>query len=115
MKNNLRIMTIFSGVIGALVGFIGGPVQILVLWSAIGLGIGYFSKTLRQAIIDGAVYGFVVSFTFLLRGYNGVDPVGFKLLSFFAALSFFGALCGAILGYAGELFYLLLRKKHLIK
>ena len=81
---------------GAALGLLGGPVWILVPWAAVGLLVGAVSRKRREALIAGLVFGFVVSFVFLVRGYSGTDPVLTKV-PFFGLLGLFGALCGAVL------------------
>ncbi len=91
-----------SAVLGVLLGYIGGPVQILAIWGIAGVGIGYFSSTFRLAALNGLIFGFIVSYIFMLHGYNGTDPITTKLLPF-AALGAFGAVCGIILAEIGRL------------
>jgi hypothetical protein len=102
---------IFSGLAGIVLGYVGGPVQILALWAVIGIGIGYSSAKMRAVLLNGVTFGFIVSFVFMLHGYKGADPIVTKLVPF-AVLGVFGALCGIMLVLIGSLLKGLLRKKY---
>lgn len=106
---NLKLL-ITSLILGAILGIIGGPVQILVLWGVIGLAIGYLSPNFRSASLVGIVYGFTVSFTFMVHGYNGSEPIMNKLVPL-AALGVFGAFCGLVLTLTSRFIKRLIQKK----
>lgn len=95
---------ITSIVIGIILGLIGGPVWILVPWGVAAIIIGYFSRKGKAAIINGAVFAFLTSFIFLVKGYTGVMHVYTKFPGFFA-LSLFGALLGLIASFGGYIIY----------
>jgi hypothetical protein len=84
---------------GVVLGALGGPVWILLIWAAAAFVCGALARSRREAIIAGLLFGFVVSFVFLARGYNGAEPLVTRLPSF-AALALFGAGCGALLSGA---------------
>lgn len=88
------------GVIGSKILFVGSFLSLLP-WSVAGLVIGFFSKSKRNAMLNGAIYGFVLSFVFMASGYAGDAPI-ISRFPFFTALGLFGALCGAVLGVIGN-------------
>jgi hypothetical protein len=88
------------GVIGSRYLFVGSGLSLLP-WAVAGLAIGY-ANARREAIIDGAVYGFFLCFVFMLAGYTGSASV-ISRLPFFALLGIFGAFCGLVLGLLGSL------------
>ena len=100
------LKTITAMIVGALLGLIGarylfvGSALSLILWGIAGFLIGYWSDTRRQSILNGGLYGFVLSFVFLLSGYTGSEPVNSRF-PFFALLGLFGAICGLIWGWIG--------------
>jgi hypothetical protein len=109
--------TIVSICIGALLGIVGaryllaGSALSLVPWSIAGICIGCFNDR-RGAMINGAVYGFVLAFAFMCAGYKGAQPLLMRV-PFFLLLGAIGAVCGFALGNLGFLFRSLLvaRKK----
>jgi hypothetical protein len=98
-KHLLPLIAILAG---AVLGFIGGPVQILIIWALVGLLLGFLSATRRTAIASGAIFGFIVSFMFMVAGYTGEAPVYTHFLPF-VALGIFGGICGLILATVGQL------------
>ncbi len=107
MKSN-RI-TIYSIVAGIVLGILGGPVFILIPWALVSLVVGYFSKTQKEMLVNGFVFGFFASFFFMFKGYAGVDPVITKS-PFFAALGGFGGVCGLVLAFIGSLVKKIVKK-----
>lgn len=98
---NLR-SCIVSLLLGIVIGYLGGPAFALVWWALIGLVIGYFSASTKAGLVNGAVYGFALSYTFMLAGYSGSDPLASKLAPF-VLFGMFGAVCGLCLGIIGHL------------
>ena len=100
------LKTITAMIVGALLGVIGsrylfvGSALSLIPWGIAGCLIGIWSDTRRQSILNGGLYGFVLSFVFMLSGYAGSEPV-ISRFPFFALLGLFGAVCGLILGWIG--------------
>jgi hypothetical protein len=100
--------TIVSICLGALLGIVGarymlvGSALSLVPWAIAGLCIGYFNDS-RGAMINGTVYGFVLSFAFMCAGYKGAPPLVTRA-PFFLLLGVIGAVCGFALGNLGFLF-----------
>ena len=86
------------GVVGSRYLFVGSWLN-LIPWTIAGLAIGYWG-TRNESIVNGITFGFILSFVFMLAGYNG----GASLMSrvpFFAVLGVFGGVCGMILGLLG--------------
>jgi hypothetical protein len=86
------------GIIGARFLFVGSWFN-LIPWSLAGLAIGYWG-TKNEAMIDGVVYGFVLSFVFMIAGYDGKASL-ISRVPFFSILGVFGGMCGLILGVLG--------------
>jgi hypothetical protein len=98
--NLLSIIT--STVFGGCIGFLGGPVFILLPWAVIGLIIGGFNETKKSALINGAAYGFTIAYVFMLSGYRGSASITTVLLPF-VLLGLIGGICGLILTIIGYL------------
>lgn len=104
---NGTLKLLVAVIVGAALGFAGarllfvGSALSLVPWGAAGLLLGLWSSSRRAALVNGAVYGFVLCMVFLLAGYSGAQPI-FTPLPLFIALSLFGAVCGLILALAGQ-------------
>lgn len=101
LEANLQSIVI-SAVAGGVVGYLGGPVFVLLPWAVIGLVIGKFNETKKSAFINGAAYGFTIAYVFMLSGYKGSASITTVLLPFIV-LGFIGAICGLILAYIGFL------------
>jgi H+/Cl- antiporter ClcA len=54
----------------------------------------------NESIVNGVVYGFVLSFVFLLAEYSGKASL-ISRVPFFAVLGVFGGVCGLVLGLLG--------------
>ena len=93
-KTPIAILVALAG--GVVLGLLGGPVWVLAIWAAVAAVCGGAARSGREAIVAGSVFGFVVSFVFLARGYAGVEPL-ITRLPFFALLALFGAACGAVI------------------
>lgn len=97
-------VSIVSGVILGIIGsrylFVGSWLS-LIPWGIVGLLIGSFCVSKKEAIINGAVYGFVLSFVFMWAGYAGSAPVVTRI-PFFSILGIFGSVCGLILALIGN-------------
>jgi len=71
----------------------------LVPWGLAGLVVGYLTGRTKTAAINGAVYGFFLAFFFMLFVYVGNELI--SKVPFYILLGLFGALCGALLAFAG--------------
>jgi hypothetical protein len=87
------------GVIGARVLFVGSWLS-LVPWTIVGLGLGAWCVGLEWTWV-GALFGFFVSFVFMLSGYAGTASL-LSRVPFFAILGAFGAVCGFVLAFVGS-------------
>jgi hypothetical protein len=105
---------VVSAIVGSLLGIIGsrylfvGSALSLIPWTIAGLAIGAWSEK-RASMVNGAVYGFTLSFVFMIAGYTGTASL-LSRLPFFALLGLFGALCGFVLGILGSLLKVGIRK-----
>ena len=104
LKNNQYIMLLFSAAAGIALGMLGGGVYILIIWTIIGTVIGYTTQGRRNAVANGAVFGFLLSYVFMVAGYTGKDPVSTKLLPFII-FGLVGAVCGGCLGLFGHVIH----------
>jgi len=102
MAKRDMLLLIIALVAGIALGKVGGPAWILLVWGCISAGLGWFSPRSRSAIINSAVFGFAASYTFMIAGYNGHDPLTSKLLPFLV-FGILGALCGAVFGVSAQL------------
>lgn len=97
---------LISAVVGSILGIIGsrflfvGSSLSLIPWAIAGLILGWFAKDRKQSLLIGSVYGFFLSFVFMVAGYNGTKPL-IQVIPFFIGLGIFGAICGLILGIIG--------------
>lgn len=73
----------------------------LIPWTIAGLIIGWWTENGKQSLINGAIYGFFLSFFFMVFGYQGTQSLLTRVLPF-AVLGLFGAVCGLILGIIGS-------------
>jgi len=71
----------------------------LLPWGIAAMVIGWLSGGIKSAIINGALYGFVLSFVFLLAGYVGNELL--DKVPAFVLLGIFGGVCGLILSGVG--------------
>ena len=87
------------GIVGARYLFVGSALS-LIPWGIAGLLIGLWCPTYREAIATGALYGFLLAFSFMVAGYQGAAPI-LTRVPFFAILGIVGLVCGVGLGIAG--------------
>lgn len=98
--------TATASFIGLILGFVGarylfvGSWLVLIPWTVAGLAIGFWC-TKNESIVNGVVYGFVLSFVFLLAQYSGKASL-ISRVPFFAVLGVFGGVCGLVLGLLGS-------------
>lgn len=103
------VLGIILGILFAHLVFLGGFIT-LGTWGVAGLTIGWFGRSKKEALIDGAVFGFIISFAFLIADYNGTISIIRRLLPF-AALSIVGLLGGLGLGIVGFFLKKVLKRK----
>lgn len=89
---------VILGIVGARYVFVGSWLS-LIPWSLAGLAIGFWG-TRNEALVNGVTFGFVLSFVFMLAGYNGRATL-ISRIPFFAVLGVFGGICGLVLALGG--------------
>ncbi|MDR3574409.1 MAG: hypothetical protein P4L50_11130 [Anaerolineaceae bacterium] len=94
------LVGIALGLIAARYLLVGSALS-LIPWGITGVLFGLWRLTYRAAVLTGAVYGFLLAFTFMLAGYQGAAPT-LSRLPFFAILGLVGAVCGIGLGLIGS-------------
>jgi hypothetical protein len=99
---------ILLGVLSAHLLF-GGTVLVLIPWAAVCAVIGGIVRPWPLAAIGSAVFGFSVSMTFLVGGYEG-DASLASVLAVFAALALAGAAIAAAFALAVNRGVMLLRR-----
>jgi hypothetical protein len=107
----LKLVVAFT--VGVIIGAAGPQYAILgwyslIPWGLVAVALGTWGNK-REALKSGVVYGFSLSFAFLVAGYNGT-PSLVSRFPFFVILSLFGAICGLALSALG--YYLKLRFAH---
>jgi hypothetical protein len=96
-----------AGAAGAVLGFACARVVFvgsgwsIVAWAVVGLILGASATEPCRALLHGAVYGFVLSFVFMVAGYQG-DADTVTRIPFFTALGIVGALSGLALAAIGH-------------
>lgn len=103
----MKLAYLISAFVGIVVGFLStrgvllGSWLDLFLWGAAGVIIGLFVSEKKILARSGLLYGFFVTFSFLMTGFRGASDkfVGFLIFSIF--LSAIGALCGWLAVYIG--------------
>jgi hypothetical protein len=94
------LSVLVAALVGVAAGYIGGPVYILIPWAIIGLALGALSAARGAALLLGGIFGFAASYTFVIHGYAGIQPL-VTLLAPFVIFGLIGAVCGLILGIVG--------------
>jgi hypothetical protein len=97
-------------IVGVVIGAAGPQYMFLgayslIPWGLVAIAFGLWGNK-REALKNGAVYGFSLSFAFLVSGYHGT-PSLVSRFPFFVILSLFGAVLGLALSALG--YYLKLR------
>lgn len=93
---------------GMLLGILGAHVLWLAIWTLVpwglaGAELGYWWNDRRPAL-PGAVFGFALSFSFMVAGYLGKDSLLSRIPPF-AMLGLVGGLCGLSLAIVGALLH----------
>lgn len=96
--------SVVAFIVGVVIGAAGpyyvflGPYS-LIPWGLVAVALGLWGNK-REALRSGAVYGFSLSFAFLVTGYNGTPSLASRF-PFFVILSLFGAVLGLALSALG--------------
>ena len=103
----MRLKILLAGLSGVVCGtitayFFPRAWMDLALWVIAGILVGLFAASKKEVIWSGIIYGFLLTLSFLISGFQGsTDQLGvFALLCL--ALGAVGALCGLILAYIGS-------------
>jgi len=104
----LKIVVAF--IFGVIIGASGPQYAVLgwyslIPWGLVAVALGTWGNK-REALRSGAIYGFSLSFAFLVAGYTGTRSLVSRF-PFFVILALFGAVCGVALSALG--YYLKLR------
>jgi hypothetical protein len=92
---------------GAVLGLLGAKYVLvdsgwsLLPWGLIALLVGFTAASRRRAAVDAGIYGFTLSFVFMVAGYSATAPLSGQLW-FFVLLGVFGAACGALIAVVGK-------------
>jgi len=76
----------------------------IIPWAIAALLIGYFSGSRRDAIINGAIFGYFLFLFYILLGYGGKTDAGsiMKFIAFNILFSLVGAIAGMIGAFIGN-------------
>jgi hypothetical protein len=101
-----RSLIVIAVALGILLGVLGSRMLFLqwatlIPWGLVAVVVGVLARDRGQAIVDGAVYGFALGFSFMVAGYGGTDPVVAKA-PFFAIIGLVSAGFGAVLSLAAQ-------------
>jgi hypothetical protein len=93
--------------LGAVLGLLGAKYVLvgsgwsLLPWGLVALQVGFTAGSRRRAAADAGIYGFALSFVFMVAGYSGSAPLAGRLW-FFVLLGLFGAACAATIAMVGQ-------------
>jgi len=93
------VISVVFGVLSSRYLLVGSALS-LIPWGIAGVLLGLWCTQYRQATGLGALYGFLIAFTFMAAGYQGAAPI-LSRVPFFAILGLVGAVCGVGLGVIG--------------
>jgi hypothetical protein len=88
---------------GAVVGLAGANATTLGFWTLLPWALGAFLTgylARRRPALAGAIYGFALSFSFIVSVYTGAASV-MNRMPYFTLLGVVGAVCGALLAVIG--------------
>ena len=102
------VISSMLGILFAHLASVGGFIT-LGVWAIAGLTIGFISRNKKEALFLGSLFGFTISFVFLIADYQGSIAVVYRFFPF-ALLSCVGLVGGLLLGILGFLFRKLLKK-----
>jgi hypothetical protein len=96
-----------AALLGAVLGLLGAKYVLvgsgwsLLPWGLVALLVGFTAGSRRRAAVDAGIYGFALSFVFMVAGYSGAAPLAGRLW-FFVLLGLFGAACAALIAVVGR-------------
>lgn len=74
----------------------------LVVWSIVGILIGFFIENKSYIRSSGLIYGFFLVASFLIFGFKGTSDKIFSFILLSILLSFVGSICGLALVFIGN-------------
>ncbi|WP_295672339.1 DUF5518 domain-containing protein [uncultured Mucilaginibacter sp.] len=76
----------------------------IIPWAIGALLIGYFNESRRNAIVNGALFGYALFLVYILLGYSGKTDTGsiIKFIAFNLLFSMGGAIAGVIGAFIGN-------------
>jgi hypothetical protein len=93
------VVAVVFGILSSRYLLVGSALS-LIPWGIAGVLLGVWCAQYREAAGLGALYGFLIAFTFMVTGYQGAAPI-LSRVPFFAILGLVGAVCGVGLGVIG--------------
>ena len=100
MKKSIKILVIVAGaaLLGALSNYFITGWYNIIPWAVAALLVGFASDTRRNAIIYGAVFGYVLFLVYIGLGYGGKTDAAsmVKFLLFDAGFSLVGGVAGLV-------------------
>lgn len=98
----------YGGLVGIICGYISAQPfaflnwKNLFLWAAVGLLVGFIARDWHKAKAAGGFYGFFLTASFLIFGFEGSTDKIFGFILFSIGLSIIGVFCGILLGWIGH-------------
>lgn len=74
----------------------------LILWGVVGVALGYFAESRREALLAGVAYGLLLTVTFLVSGFQGSYNVLVAFLILTLGLCVPGIAGGMITAWIGQ-------------
>src|SRR5450631_3179582 len=102
------VMPVIAGVVGIASGlasntpWLSGQWTNLIMWAVTGIVLGLFVAGRRLILWTGLVYGFIMSVTFLLSGFQGTSDKLPAFLVLTLGLSVVGGLGGLVTVFLGS-------------
>ena len=91
---------VFLGLVGARYVFVNSALS-LIPWGVASILIGVLSTSRKHAIVDAAVFGFALAFSFMAFSYDGNDGAA-RVIAPFCLLGLVGAACAVVLALVGR-------------
>jgi|ERR1051325_1786533 apolipoprotein N-acyltransferase len=111
---SIYLISILAGIACGIISnqrLFSGSVLNLIFWGVVGLILGFPQKEKREKVWSGLLYGFSVTISFLISGFNGAPNKLARFVMFSLFLSAIGAACGLVLVFLGARLKKLFRDK----